>query len=57
MIGDDKVRVLITITKDMKIQLEELAEKENRTVSNLVVTVLKEHIKSKLASSEPLEPW
>ena len=54
MVGEDKVRVLITITKDMKLQLEELAEKENRTVSNLVVTVLKDYIKS--TSDKPSEP-
>lgn len=39
-IGNDKVRVLITIPKDMKDQLEIQAKKENRNVSNLINTVL-----------------
>lgn len=43
-VGEDKVRILITVTKDMKVDLEKLAEKETRTTSNLIVSVLKEYI-------------
>lgn len=43
-IGEDKVRILITVTKDMKKELEILAERETRNVSNLVVAVLKNYI-------------
>lgn len=39
-IGNDKIRVLITIPKEMKEKLEIQAEKENRNVSNLINTVL-----------------
>lgn len=48
MVGEDKVRVLVTITKDMKVQLEEIAEKETRNVSNLIVAVLKDYINKNL---------
>ncbi len=43
-IGEDKVRILITVTKEMKKELEILAERETRNVSNLVVAVLKNYI-------------
>lgn len=39
-IGNDKTRVLITISKEMKSKLELQAEKENRNVSNLINTIL-----------------
>jgi hypothetical protein len=45
-VGEDKTRILITVTKDMKKELEIQAEKETRNVSNLVVSVLKEYIRS-----------
>lgn len=44
MVGKDKVRILITVPKEMKENLEILAEKETRNVSNLIVTVLKDYI-------------
>lgn len=43
-VGEDKIRILITVPKEMKKELEVLAEKETRTVSNLIVSVLKEYI-------------
>ena len=43
-VGEDKIRILITVTKEMKKELEIQAEKETRNVSNLVVSVLKEYI-------------
>jgi metal-responsive CopG/Arc/MetJ family transcriptional regulator len=46
MIGEDKVRILITVPKEMKKDLEILAEKETRNVSNLIVAVLKDYIKN-----------
>lgn len=38
-IGDDKTRIVITVTKKLKEQLEEQALKENRTVANLLNTI------------------
>ena len=39
-------RTNITIPKDLKTKLEELATNEDRSFSNYVVQVLKEHVKS-----------
>ena len=44
MVGKDKVRILITIKDEMKAELEQVANKQNRTVSNLIVTIIKEYL-------------
>lgn len=44
-IGLDKVRIALTMPKELKQQLEEVAKEQNRTTSNLIVTILKEYIK------------
>lgn len=44
MIGEDKVRILITIKKEMKTELEHVANNQNRTVSNLTATIIKEYL-------------
>lgn len=41
-----KTRIALTIEKDMKKELEELAKKDNRTTSNYIITVLKEHLEN-----------
>jgi len=46
MISENNTRVLITIPKELKLHLEELAKNDNRTFNNLVTTVLKEYIKN-----------
>lgn len=43
-VGTDKVRVLITLTKEDKEKLEKLAKKDNRNLSNYINTVLKKHM-------------
>lgn len=45
-VGKDKVRFYVTIPKDLKSILEEQAKKENRSLSNLIVTILQKHIES-----------
>ncbi|MEM5592783.1 hypothetical protein AAHH67_15440 [Niallia circulans] len=40
-IGKDKTRTNITFDKELKKKLEKIAEKENRSFNNLVITVLK----------------
>lgn len=42
-IKEDKTRTNITIPKDLKSRLEELAKKENRSFNNLVITVLQKY--------------
>lgn len=44
-VGKDKVRMLVTITKELKDELEKLAEAENRNVSNLINTILINYVK------------
>jgi len=39
-ISDKNTRTNITISKNLKKQLEELATKENRSFNNMIITVL-----------------
>jgi predicted DNA-binding protein len=45
-IGADKTRVIITLPIDLKEKLNNLAKDQNRTLTNLVVTILMEYVKS-----------
>ncbi len=46
-IGSDKTRVMVTITETEKKQLENIALEENRNLSNLIGTILREYLKEK----------
>lgn len=43
-IGADKVRVMVTITEDEKLQLEKISQDQNRNLSNLIGTIIKEYL-------------
>ena len=43
-ISNENTRTNITISKELKAQLEELARQDNRSFNNYVITVLKEHV-------------
>lgn len=45
-VGKDKTRTIISLEKDMKTKLEELAQDDGRSFNNYVVNVLKNHIQS-----------
>ena len=45
-VSSDKTRAIISLEKDLKAKLEKLAANEDRSFSNYVVQVLKEHVKS-----------
>lgn len=45
-ISRENTRTNITISKELKSQLEELAKQDNRSFNNYVITVLKEHVDS-----------
>ena len=45
-ISNENTRTNITISKELKVQLEELAKQDNRSFNNYVITVLKEHVNS-----------
>lgn len=43
-IGEDKTRTNITIPKELKARLEEIAKHENRSFNNLVITILQKYV-------------
>lgn len=43
-ISDLNTRTNITISKELKKQLEELAKNDNRSFNNLVITILKNYV-------------
>lgn len=43
-ISDKNTRIAVTIPKDIKLQIEKIACKENRSLSNLIVTLIKNYI-------------
>ena len=45
-IAPNKTRTNITIEKELKSQLEEIAKKEDRSFNNLVINILKEYMKN-----------
>lgn len=45
-VAPNKTRTNITIEKELKYQLEEIAKKEGRSFNNLVINILKEYIKN-----------
>lgn len=46
-IGEDKTRIILTVPKDLKEILTEIAKEENRSLTNLIVTILKDYVKSR----------
>ena len=44
-ISKDKTRTNITISKELKKQLEEIAKNDNRSFNNLVITILDNYAK------------
>ena len=45
-ISNENTRTNITISKELKAKLEELAKRDNRSFNNYVITVLKDHVDS-----------
>lgn len=43
-ISKDNTRTLITIPKELKKQLEEIAKQDNRSFNNLVIKILKDYV-------------
>ena len=41
-----KTRIIVTVTKELKVKLEEQAKKENRTVANLLNTIAMRYLES-----------
>lgn len=43
-ISKDNTRTQLTISKELKQQLEKMAKEQNRSFNNLVITILKSYI-------------
>lgn len=43
-ISSENTRTNITISKELKAELEQLAKEDNRSFNNYIVTILKEHV-------------
>ena len=43
-VSSDKTRAIINLEKDLKSKIDDLAKKDDRSFSNDVVQVLKEHV-------------
>lgn len=61
-VGQDKVRTLITLTKENKEKLEELAKEDGRSLSSYISNILQAHIEKEevmqslaVSTEEPLE--
>lgn len=46
VISNSNTRYSLTIPKDLKQQLEKIAGTQNRSLNNLIVTILKDYAKS-----------
>lgn len=44
-ISQDKTRTNITISKELKKELENIAKEQNRSFNNLVITILDNYVK------------
>jgi len=45
-ISKDNTRTNLTISKELKTKLEEIAKQENRSFNNLIINILENHLKS-----------
>jgi len=45
-ISKDNIRTQLTINKELKKEIENLALKDNRSFNNYIITVLENHLKS-----------
>ena len=43
-VSDDNTRYLLTINKVFKLQLEKIAKANNRSLNNLIITILKNYV-------------
>lgn len=44
-IAQDKTRTNLTISKELKKELEQIAKEQNRSFNNLIITILEGYIK------------
>jgi len=44
-ISKDNTRTQLTISRELKIEIEKLANKDNRSFNNYIITILENHLK------------
>jgi len=47
MISKDKTKLIFVIPKELKEKIEKESEKQNRSMANLIVTILKDYFEKK----------
>ena len=45
-ISEDNTRMILTIPKELKAELERIAQEQNRSVNNLILTIIKNSIRN-----------
>ncbi len=46
MISDNNTRILITIPKETEVKLVEMSKKENRSLNNMIVTIINKYLET-----------
>lgn len=46
-LSDDNTRYSLTISKELKQTLEKIADEQNRSLNNLIITILREYVKTR----------
>lgn len=46
-ISDNKTRTMLTLEKELKKKLEAVAKEQNRSLNNLIETIMKEYLAKK----------
>lgn len=46
-VSKDNIRILVTVSRELKSELEAIAKQENRSVSNLIATIIKDFVKER----------
>ena len=47
MISKDNIRMSLVIPKELKKELQQIAKSENRSLNNLIITILKNYMNNK----------
>lgn len=51
-VSSDKTRILVSIPIELKKQVEQLAVSQNRSVSNYIVTLIKEKVENEITKND-----
>ena len=54
-IAKDKDRIVIIVPKELKSEVERIAQEQDRSMSNLIAIILKDYVKQKKTQNEVLQ--